>query len=86
MYCKVPRNRGGRSEQWQNVNVKSAAKSTSRNNFAKGCVRLVNGKCRKKVGRFKMASENIFICPHCGLPVDINHLLGERCEEVKDGK
>ena len=33
-----------------------------------------------------MASENIFICPHCGLPVDINHLLGERCEEVKDGK
>ena len=33
-----------------------------------------------------MASENTFICPHCGLPVDVNHLLGERCEEVKDGK
>lgn len=33
-----------------------------------------------------MASEDIFICPHCGLQVDINHLLGERCEEVKDGK
>ena len=57
-----------------------------KNALAELAVRLVNGKCRKKVGRFKMASENIFICPHCGLPVDINHLLGERCEEVEDGK